>query len=515
MLFSRVWYLVLGIIIGGTLFAITVAQRVSTRLQVQALDSAVVKDRKYIEAILKIESRDRLDLLLRATTDPLVSRTLAIASQPPPLKIEELSRTLGPHLETINNQFQWLKGDLFIALNKDGKEVTSIGLHKSQKIKCGLYGFPLVKIALQGYLKDDTWILNNNLYRMAARPVIYQGEIVGAIVHGIKFDRELAQRLKQGLETQAEIVFFFNNKVFASSFPQENIALISKIEASLAEIFQPGKVLDPSVQRFIQITKDHRGLFSLIKGQAAFNFAGYGIIFRLPLLESDWGLLLKATQKDLKIESPLLWQILFIIIFVSALGILLNYWECSRPLNRLVRSIEKLAKEEIEQIPPSGFRRGYLKIIKRVNEIVQRRKEKEIPREPKVPSEEIAPQVPEIKEAIPKEEQRVEPEPITTEELKEKEVPLAAKEEISAEATKVKEQEELETYIKEVYEEFIKVREECRDSSPLPSYEKFERTLKKNREALMARFDCEEVQFKVHIREGKAIIKAVPVAKRD
>ena len=62
-----------------------------------------------------------------------------------------------------------------------------------------------------------------------------------------------------------------------------------------------------------------------------------------------------------------------------------------------------------------------------------------------------------------------------------------------------------------VYEEFIRTKRECGESTDGLTFEKFQQTLKKNRDALMQRHGCKRVKFSVYVKEGRASLKATPV----
>jgi hypothetical protein len=62
-----------------------------------------------------------------------------------------------------------------------------------------------------------------------------------------------------------------------------------------------------------------------------------------------------------------------------------------------------------------------------------------------------------------------------------------------------------------VYEEFIRTKRECGEATDGLTYEKFQQTLKKNRDALMQRHGCKRVKFSVYVKEGRASLKATPV----
>lgn len=62
-----------------------------------------------------------------------------------------------------------------------------------------------------------------------------------------------------------------------------------------------------------------------------------------------------------------------------------------------------------------------------------------------------------------------------------------------------------------VYDEFIRTKRECGEPTEGLTFEKFQQTLKKNRDALMQRHGCKRVKFSVYIKEGRASLKATPV----
>lgn len=62
-----------------------------------------------------------------------------------------------------------------------------------------------------------------------------------------------------------------------------------------------------------------------------------------------------------------------------------------------------------------------------------------------------------------------------------------------------------------VYEEFIRTKRQCGESVDGLTFEKFQGTLRKNRDALVQRHGCKRVKFSVYIKEGRASLKATPV----
>ncbi len=66
-------------------------------------------------------------------------------------------------------------------------------------------------------------------------------------------------------------------------------------------------------------------------------------------------------------------------------------------------------------------------------------------------------------------------------------------------------------YFREVFEEFVALKEQCGESTSSLTFEKFSQKLQKNKSALMDKHQCSEVKFQVYVKDGKAALKATPV----
>lgn len=66
-----------------------------------------------------------------------------------------------------------------------------------------------------------------------------------------------------------------------------------------------------------------------------------------------------------------------------------------------------------------------------------------------------------------------------------------------------------DAHFQEVFEQFIKVREQCGEPTASLTYDKFVDKLKKTREQVMAKQNTRSVRFAVYVKDGKAALKAV------
>lgn len=64
---------------------------------------------------------------------------------------------------------------------------------------------------------------------------------------------------------------------------------------------------------------------------------------------------------------------------------------------------------------------------------------------------------------------------------------------------------------KSVFESFVKTKKECGEPTEGLTFEKFQGTLRKNRDTLIEKHACKKVKFSVYVKEGRAALKASPV----
>lgn len=68
-----------------------------------------------------------------------------------------------------------------------------------------------------------------------------------------------------------------------------------------------------------------------------------------------------------------------------------------------------------------------------------------------------------------------------------------------------------EAHWQDVYRDFVATRERCGEPADGLTYDKFKLKLQKNKEQLVAKYNCRTVKFQVYVKEGKAALKATPV----
>jgi hypothetical protein len=62
-----------------------------------------------------------------------------------------------------------------------------------------------------------------------------------------------------------------------------------------------------------------------------------------------------------------------------------------------------------------------------------------------------------------------------------------------------------------VFDEFLRTKKQCKEPTEGLTFDKFKQTLRKNRDALVARHNCKRVKFTVYVKDGRASLKATPI----
>ncbi|MDW8361602.1 MAG: MXAN_5187 C-terminal domain-containing protein [Myxococcales bacterium] len=370
MLLSRFWSLALAAAGGAAVAVVLLAQSTLERERDERLSDALRRDRFELELMLKMDARARLDAVadIAAHADVRSALRAATGARGGPGDAEARTR-LGGRLRELNAQLEGLAGDMLVAVDLQGRIVAAHGLPDAPA-GSGLGAFPLVERALAGYARDDTWVWNGQLYRMAARPVIDAGQYVGAIVHGKRFDDELARRLSERIGG-ATVAFFFRNRVLARHMPAERgAARAEDIERPLQSVLADERVRQGGRTDPMDVGTEARAVYSLLTGSAGLADAGYAIARpRRPLVGAT-AILDEATSDDV---SALPWPALGGASLGAFLLAMLLFWlERDWPLGKLRRAAAALARREIDRLNVGEFGGAHRKIVEHVNEALDK-----------------------------------------------------------------------------------------------------------------------------------------------
>jgi hypothetical protein len=70
---------------------------------------------------------------------------------------------------------------------------------------------------------------------------------------------------------------------------------------------------------------------------------------------------------------------------------------------------------------------------------------------------------------------------------------------------------EEDRHFQDVFRDFVATRQKCGEPADGLTFEKFKAKLLKNKEQLVAKYQCRTVRFQVYVKDGKAALKATPV----
>ena len=461
-----------------------------------------------------------------------------------------------------------VKPDIAFAVDASGRIIAQLGPLEANPPGSSLATYPFIDRALKGYVRDDVIVYDRRVYRMASRPVLYGGEYVGAIAHGYRFDDAFTARMAQGLGG-ATVVFFYGRTTLASASPSGGPALAEVAavlpDALASEKLKRGERSDP-----IALRAGGRAVYSLVVGSAAQADVGYAVARPLTLVSSPLAFFQGASREDVQaLPLPLLGAAAFLLALI---GLLFVYFERDRPYNVLRKKLQQVAAGERERLLVTEWRGAYRKLADAINQALDKSIERAAELAPaakkKANLDEILGPTPEshvepyfgfadagqqpkaagqraeaaakpgapaaaapkpaaatstangapaavpaaaapkagLKPPVPA-PPGVKPAALAPAGAKPSPAPLPSSNDNSGETL------DEAAHFREVYTQYLNVRKDCGESTEGLSFEKFELTLTKTRDQVLAKHPAKGVRFTVYVKEGKAALKAAPVKR--
>ncbi len=568
MLLSRFWYVFLAVATAAAVAAALLAQAVINGRSDEALAETLQRDRVMANTMLRMEARSRLDRIAFITVDPKLGGLLQKAQGVTDEKrLHELNGAVKEAMraniariveaagggEAGEQKGGELEPDIAFALDADGRIIGQLGPLEANPPGASLATFPLVKRALQGYLRDDVWIYDRRVYRMAARPVMAGSEYAGAIVHGYRLEKGLPQKLSAYLGGGASVAFFYGTDVLGSYVPNDVAGapqpgeLAPALPALLANPkFEAGEATEP-----IALQDGGRAVCAPIAGSAGAAGVGYAILRPRKLLSSPEQLFQQASQDDVK-SLPIA-LLAGGALLLAAVGLLFLFLERDRHLKAMLAKTAQISAGERDRLIITEWRGAYRTLADRINQAIDKEVEKTAERAPtarkKANLDEILGPTPEAN-ATPffgfaSEELVSEPPPAAA-----KPAPAAAKPpppiapkpaappppapraptpapapppvatKAAAPATTPPAAAvgngagfDEDAHFREVYEQYVAVRKQCGESTESLTFDKFGMTLRKTRDQIVEKQGVKTVRFSVQVKEGKAALKAQPIKR--
>ncbi len=400
MFWSKIWLFLLALVAAGTL-------TVSLALPRSAHKSRVADERQRL-----VVACDVVNILLerKAITDVEVVGNFAreatlVAQLEQAGSAKELDGSRSPSKEltdlanSLMKKVDGSKPTYAVITDATGRVISRAGFEEGQ-VGDVIAGLPLVDDALAGYLRDDTWVTEDNaLFLVAASPVVSRSsrdkdsKIIGATVLGWKLDRELADGFvaafrasKPGDAAPAEgdadkkaepkdaedrsihVAFYAGGaQVTSSSTPAQLKSEDVNAQFQRADRSLPvGKDCRAIAPFYASHDKDeYAAVMSRVPGTSE-DAGAYFVAYTPRPMEASFGGAVSKASSELGGGFP--WAMV-IVLFVVGFGggVALTIIESDRPLRRLQADAVKLAKAEVERLAEEAHKGRFGSIARSVN----------------------------------------------------------------------------------------------------------------------------------------------------
>jgi hypothetical protein len=364
MFWSKTWFLLIALVAALAMAVALLAARPLQRDLEHETGARLERAQHSASLLLKVNARKWIDTAAQVATDAVLVESLEQATKGP-ADLGLVHRTVQERLKYFNDK---MKVDLVMATDARGRVIARVGLDESV-YKDGVEGYPLVADALRGYRGDDTWSQGGKLYRVAASPVIRGDRYVGALVVGQEAAGELAQSMKRVLDV--DIAFLLRGRVLAAT---EQSSLLGQlpllVDQHADEMMTNGRsaplAVDQGGEGFLVV-------LAPFAGEAAEHKAAYALMVpRAPAVTFS-ALLTQLLATDPK---TLPWTQLAPIggglVLALFIGFLLMRLEAQRPLKRLSRDTQALARGDLPRLDDDRHPGKFGTVARAVNTTLDR-----------------------------------------------------------------------------------------------------------------------------------------------
>jgi len=536
MLLSRFWYVILAALLGIAVFVLNLATSMYNRAGARAMGEGLSADSQVVSWYLRDDARTRSAHLIKFALDPSISKNLAEASKSETQLKSSLRDSVTDALKRVNATIPKDQAfDAVFAIDQHGRVVGHLGYEQAAGMEdFELGGYPVVADALHGYIRDDTLVLDR-MYRVVARPVEFMagtmpaGAVVGARIIDDRFARELSER------TGAAIAFYVNGQRISSGAPEGfDRAQLDQIVGDLKYLTEDKDYNEKGRSQVRVVGKMLGVQYAKLPGEAWSLGAGY-VVARLPTsVDGLKGFADNADDTD-KAQANLA---LAVVVFVvaSLVGLAFSFLEHTRPLMVFRREAQRLAKGEADQMQPSKFRGAYRKIASDLNDGIDTVAAKggvprraadlkqvlgDIPDEPQMSAfsfpgesaggaEPVSGPGPATSKNLPRPPRKGPPAPPGSA-PRPPVGPSGDAGDAGGPGSAGGHGGDEEAEWRQVFDDFVRTKQECGEATDGFTYEKFRQTLTKNRDTLISRHGAQSVKFSVYVKEGKAALKASPL----
>jgi hypothetical protein len=354
MVLTKLWLIVLSVACGAALVAALLAPEPLKAQVEQETGARLARAQNAASLLLKVNARQWMDSAAQMARDAVLVEALDQASRDKVDKGSDLTlvhKTVQERLHTFSNN---TRIDIALATDVHGRVVARAVLDEGV-YRDGVEGFPVVADALRGRLGDDTWSLAGKLYRVVAAPVIKSNEhYAGALVIGQEVGPGLAQSMRKMLDV--DVAFLLRGRVLASSLELSSLPQLTRLyDAQKGDLEQTDHIGPLPVGG--DEAEGGRGPSYLVVlapfvGEASQHGAAYALLAPRPEtagLRALLALLVGATG-----ARTLSWQQLIppvaAALVAILVGLLLLQLEAGRPIKRLQREAQELARGDVQRL---------------------------------------------------------------------------------------------------------------------------------------------------------------------
>ena len=382
MFWSKIWFFLVAIAAGAGITIALVMPRPAERERILVERQSLAVACDVINILLQDNARGRVELAGKvARAEDLDNKLLKLSDK------KELEPADNQELKEFANQLMkdiiGAKPDFIILLDNKGRVVARTGTHNDSEYRDSLAGSFLVDDALNGFLRDDLWNIEeigdktdkkstkrrNVLYLVAASPVVHRtrDSYAGAVVLGHMVDKELAEEFVSPLSVG--ITFFSRGASVATS---KSVGLDNELVTKYGAVSSwPENLIDDcrTIEPFTISggSETYTSLLSRLPGEAGEQEAFFAVYLERPKALGFRGTLKEVKSDDLSFASFPWPMVGGAFVLMVAFGIFLMIWETDRPLRRLARDSVILAKGDIERLDEERHRGKFGSVARSVN----------------------------------------------------------------------------------------------------------------------------------------------------
>ena len=367
MFLSKIWFFLVTVIAALAITVALVMPRPAERAGVIQENKSVRTACLVTDILLRDNARARIQLtgeFAQAVRELKLSTTLFEASKGEIIS-GQTNATGRAELSKLLESVTGTKPSFIWLLDRRGRVVARSNV-ENKNYGDSMRGYYLVQDALDGYVRDDLWMLKDGLFRVAAAPVLTRDlQWAGAIVLGQAVDKDFAGSLAENID--ANINFYVAGDAVASSKPVQIHKDVVAGSEALTDIEAGQDCATSEVMRVEAGKMRYLAINARLPGEAGKQGAFFSVYTEQAEPLDFMGTLKAAKKDDLSFDKFPWLMVAFAFIAMVGIGFLLMFRDVDGPLKRLNKEAVALAQEEQERFNEESHRSKYGSIARSVN----------------------------------------------------------------------------------------------------------------------------------------------------